>query len=66
MYNVQWCMFCFTVCVKGQQQQQSGEAREISALVMKGLSARERNRAKRKAKQMARRNSRDKDTPEKV
>ena len=40
--------------------------KEISALALKGLSARERNRAKRKARLMARRNSRDKDTPEKT
>ena len=37
------------------------EVKEISALT-RGLSARERNKAKRKARQMARRNSRDKDS----
>ena len=42
------------------------EVKEISALALKGMSARERNRAKRKARLMARRNSRDKDTPEKT
>ena len=49
-----------------EQQTQDGEAKEVSALALKGLSARERNRAKRKARQMARRSSRDKNTPEKV
>ena len=42
----------------------SQDVRELSALQLSGLSARERNRAKRKAKLMARRASKDADTPE--
>ena len=38
---------------------QASEVHELSALQLSGLSARERNRAKRKAKQMARRTSKD-------
>jgi TATA-binding protein-associated factor len=38
---------------------QVSEVHELSALQLSGLSARERNRAKRKAKQMARRTSKD-------
>ena len=40
---------------------QSGEVQELSALQLSSMSARERNRAKRKARQMARRSSRDVD-----
>ena len=47
-------------------QVQGGEVKELSALAMSGMSARERNRAKRKARQLARRNSRESNTPEKV
>ncbi|XP_064406197.1 TATA-binding protein-associated factor 172-like [Halichondria panicea] len=43
----------------------SGEVQELSALQLAGMSARERNRAKRKAKQMARRSSRDTDALDK-
>ena len=38
---------------------QPSDVHELSALQLSGLSARERNRAKRKAKQMARRASKD-------
>ena len=40
------------------------EVRELNALQLSGMSARERNRAKRKAKQMARRSSNDTDGTE--
>ena len=53
---------CVCVCV----QVQGRDVKELSALALSGMSARERNRAKRKAKQMARRNSRESDTPERA
>ena len=43
---------------------QTPEVRELSALQLSGMSARERNRAKRKARQMARRGSNDADVAE--
>ena len=57
---------CVCVCVCVCVQVQGKEVKELSALALSGMSARERNRAKRKARQLARRNSRESDTPERV
>ena len=61
---VRICTCTYIHCVVWQVSG-DGEVKELAALTS-GMSARERNRAKRKARQLARRNSREKDTPDKV